>query len=504
MASTVQTPTPPTPPTPPQVPPPYHRRSVSGPIVLISIGIVFLLGTMGYLRWSNLGHWFAHYWPLILIIAGVIKLIEYQAAQRQGMRARGLGAGSIFLIILLVVCGLIATQASRFNWGNLRDQIDIDDNDFSWFGQKYSYTDEVGQDFPAGASLRVQNSRGAVNVSASDDSRIQVSVHKRISGDSQSEADKWNAGTKPQITVSGNVVTLNANNEGAGDHGVTDDLDISLPRKAAVTISARHGDVSVTGRDGDVQVTSEHGDVSTEDINGKVGLTLDHSSARISQVSSDVSIQGRAEDVSIEDVKGSVHLDGEFMESIKLAKVAQTVSFRTSRTQLDFTKLDGSLDLDSGDLQGSDLAGPVRLTTRSKDIRLTGVSGDVRVENENGSVELHLTKLGSVQVDNRKGDIGVYVPDKAGFQADIRARNGDVESDFDALKVNNSNDTTTATGLVGGGGPHVVLNNEHGDIEIRKRSSVAEVPEPPTPPSPASPRSQRTPPSPKSPTVTEN
>jgi len=499
MASTVQAPPPP----PPIQPPPYRPRSVSGPIILISIGIVFLLGTMGYLRWSNLGHWFAHYWPLILIAAGVIKLVEYQNAQRHGVRTRGLGAGSIFLLILFVVAGLIATQASRFNWGNLRDEINIDDNDFSWFGQKYSFTDELGQDFPAGANLHVQNSRGAVNISASDDSRIHVAVHKRINAESQAEADKWNAGTKPQVNVSGNIVTLNANNDAAGDHGVSDDLDISVPRKAAVTVSTRHGDVSVLGREGDVQITAEHGDVSAEDITGKVALTLDHSSARISQVSSDVTIQGRADDVSIEDVKGAVHLDGEFMESVKLAKIAGAVSFRSSRTELEFAKLDGNLDLDSGDLQAADMMGPVRLTTRSKDIRLSNLSGDVRVQNENGSVELQLLKMGTVQVDNRKGDISVYVPDKAGFQLDARARNGDFESDFDSLKVDNSHDTSTAAGAIGSGGPRIVLNNEHGDIEIRKRSSMAEAPEPPTPP--AASKSQHAPHAPPAPpAVTEN
>ena len=73
-----------------------------------------------------------------------------------------------------------------------------------------------------------------------------MTVHKRISAESQAEADKWNAGTKPQITVSGNVVTLNANNQGAGDHRVAEDLDISVPRKAAVVATTRYGDVSVT------------------------------------------------------------------------------------------------------------------------------------------------------------------------------------------------------------------------------------------------------------------
>jgi DUF4097 and DUF4098 domain-containing protein YvlB len=128
----------------------------------------------------------------------------------------------------------------------------------------------------------------------------------------------------------------------------------------------------------------------------------------------------------------------------------------------------------------------VRLTTRSKDIRLDALSGDVRVQNENGAVELHLSKMGSVQVSNRQGDIQIYVPEKAGFQVDARARNGEIQSDFGDVKVNNSDDQATATGTVGGGGPRLVATNEHGSIEIRKGSSAMLAP--PAPPSPKSPR----------------
>jgi len=295
---------------------------------------------------------------------------------------------------------------------------------------------------------------------------------------------------------------LNANNQGAGDHWVAADLDISIPRKAPVVISTHYGDVGVIGREGDLDVTSQKGDVTTTDITGKVSLKLDHSSARISQVSSDVSIGGRSNDVSIEDVKGAVHLDGEFMESVKLAKISQPVTFKSSRTDMDFSRLDGDLDLDSGDLQASDLVGPLRLNTRAKDIRLTGVSGDVRLEDEDGSVELSMNKLGSMQVDNRKGEIQIYVPDKAGFQLDARARNGDIETDFEQLKIDNSNDLAVATGTVGTGGPHLVVNNEHGTIEIRKTSSLGEAPE--APPAPKGPKAPRAPAPPKPPQVTEN
>jgi len=487
---------------PVQAPPPRYRRSVSGPIILISIGIVFLLGTMGVLNWGNLGHWFAHYWPVILIVAGIIKLVEYQAAQRQGTRASGIGAGGIFLIICVIVLGLMATQFSRLNWGQLRDQINIDDNDFSWFGDRYTYSDQLSQAFPAGASLHVTDTRGAVNVNSADDGQIRVTVHKRINAEHQSDADKWNAGTKPQITVSGNVVTLDANNNAAGDHGVASDLDISLPRQAAVTISTRYGDVDVNGREGTVEVTNQHGDVTASDINGKVNLNLDHGSARISQIASDVSIQGRTNDVSLEDIKGSVRLDGEFMESVKLSRIAQPVLFKSSRTDLEFARLDGDMDLDSGDLQISDPSGPLRLSTRSKDIRLTGVAGDVRLEDENGSVELRVKKLGSMQVDNRKGDVQIYLPDKAAFQLDARARDGEIESDFSELKISSTDEQATANGTVGGGGPHIVVNNEHGTIEVRRSTTP---PEPPTPPTaPKAPRAPRAPEAPKAPTVTEN
>ena len=487
---------------PTQVPPIRHRRSLSGPIILIALGGIFLLGTMGVLNWGNLAHWFAHYWPVILIVAGVVKVIEYQAAQRDGTRVSGIGAGGVFLIILVVFFGLLATQASRFNWGELRDQIDIDDNDFTFFGQKYTYEDRLAEAFPAGSALHVTNLRGAVNVSAGDDDQIRVSVHKRMNAESASEADKWNAGTKPQISVSGGVVTLNANNQAAGDHGIAADLDITIPRKAPVVISTRNGDVSVVGRDGDVQISAQHNDVVATDINGKVSLTLERASARVSQISSDVSVEGRANDVSLEDIKGAVRLDGEFMESVKLARIAQGVTFHSSRTDLQFSRLNGDLDLDSGDLQASDVIGPVRLTTRSKDVRLTGVAGDVRLQDENGSVELRMTKIGSVQLENRKGDVQIYLPDKGGFQVDARARGGDVETDFNELKADNREEQATLVGSVGGGGPHLVVTNEHGTIEIRKASSVAEAPTPPSPPSPKTPRSR--PAAPSTPAVTEN
>ena len=468
------------------IPPMRPRRSFAGPVVMIILGILLLLANMGKLPWQTLGTWFAHYWPVLIILWGVIKLIEHQQAQKQGVRASGIGVGGVFLLVVLIVFGLAATQASRVNWGSIRDNIDIDGQDIPFFGTTYNYDDQLQEGFPAGGSLHVVSDRGAVNVNASDDNQIHVTVHKRINASSQSDADNWNAQTKPTITTSDKIVTLNANTQGAGDHWVATDMTISLPRKAAVTVSGRRGDVSVLGRDGDVNLSNQRGDVSADDINGKATLSLEHSSARISKVSGDVSVEGRPNDVSLEDIGGAVRLNGEF-DSIKLSKVAGPVSFKSQRTDMEFGKLSGDLDMDSGDLRASDLAGPFRLTTRSKDVHLDGLSGDVRIQDENGDISLHMTKLGSMQVENRKGDVQIYVPDKASFQLDARSRGGEFQTDFSELKVNNGDEQASAAGSVGTGGPHIVVNNEHGTIELRRATSMAEAPEAPVAPRPPHP-----------------
>ena len=469
---------------PPPIPPYRPQRSISGPLILIAVGLVFLLATMHVLSLHSVWMWFGHYWPVLLIVLGLIKLVEHYQAQRTGTRSSGVGVGGAFLIVMLVFFGLIATQTSRVDWEALRNGMHMDDDsDWGWFeGHAYTYDDHLEQDFPAGAMLRVTDTRGAVNITTSDSAKIQVGVRKTIRAESQNEADRWNGNTKPDIKVSGNTVTLNANTQGAGDHSVTIDLDISVPRNVAVNITNRSGDVSVLGRDGDVEISNQKGDVSVTDVKGKVTLSLENSSARISQITGDVSAEGRMKEVSLDTIKGAARLNGDFTENVDLAKISKTVTLKSARTDIEIAKLDGDLSLDSHDLRASTVTGPFRLLTKFKDIRLEGVSGDLRLENEDGAVEVQMTKMGAVQIDNRRSDISIYLPDKAAFQVNAQTKNGEIESDFTGLNVSNGDERATASGSVGGGGPRLVVNNEHGAIEIRKRSMIAEKPERPEKP----------------------
>lgn len=457
-------------------PAPPKRRSFAGAIVLIAMGVVLLLANAHVITWAALWQWFAHYWPAFLILYGVIKLIEYYQAQRESRPFAGIGAGGVVMVVFLIMLGLTASGIERMrgqiNWNEINGDIDFDQSGFGAFlGNTYTFSQELTQDFPANASLKVVSDRGAVDVVPWDQNKIKVVVSKKVRSDGQEEATKTDQATQATINVIGNEVTVNANIS-ASSRPVQSDLQIFVPNKAAVNIATRRGDVSVRDRVGNIKVTNSGGDVSVENITGNAEISIrpNKASVRALKVNGDVSIDGRIEDTTISEVAGSATMTGDYFGDMNVSKIAKAVIFKSSRTDLQFAKLDGDMTLQSGDLRASQLTGPVRVITRSKNIDLDNVTGDVRLENSNGSIDVHAAKapLGQIEIENRRGEVNVTLPGNASFQIDAKARRGEIQSDFSNVNVNKDHGDSAATGTVGNGGSRVQINAEYGNVSIRK------------------------------------
>ena len=471
MASSTVTPPPPAALPPQAPPPPPRRRSFAGPVVLIIIGVLFLLGNMGMLSRFALVTWFAKFWPLLLILWGVIKLFEYWHAQREGYRPAGIGAGGVFLIIFLIILGSAATGFVRFG-PMIQDEISLDDEAIVLFGNKYTFTSTQDADFPANSSLRVINERGDVKLTASNDNKVHVITNSTAVAQSQDEAEKMNQARLPKITVEGSVVVIDS----TGTGGVSNanrarvNMEIQVPRKAGADIMTLRGDVRVIGRDGDVKAETKRGDVQIEDVNGKAEIHARHSDVTASKVTGDVSVEGSISDCTVSDVGGQVELRGDYYGSIQVSRVPKPVRFQSSRTDLEIAHLDGTMTMESGDFRVSSLAGPVTLRTRSKEVHFESFSGDLTLDDSNGEVEVRVTKLpvGNIDITNRNGAIRLSLPEKGAFSLDASTRNGEINSDFNEIKNDTQRDTTHAGGRVANGTANVRLRTEHGDIEIRK------------------------------------
>ncbi len=493
MASGNQYPPVAPPPEPPPAPaPPYgYRRSIAGPLILIILGGLFLARNLGW--HFPIWRWFGHWWPVLLIIWGVVVLVERMSADRMGYRRRGLGAGGILLLILLVAVGVSAHYSSDVDWNGVRDQLQMDDDMGGVFGNAYTFDDTLEQSFPAHGTLRVVCDRGALNITPSEGDTIRVVVHKKIYADNQGNADKYNQGTKPQFSVSGDSLLLNANTNGAGEHNVEADMDISVPAGAAVDVASKRGDVTINERKAGVKLSLQHGDISMTEITGPVSVSLEKGSIRATQITGDVDINGHVDSVSLDEVAGSVHLSGDFYEDVHLSKIAKTVIFKTSRSDMEIASVPGEIEISSDEVRGDQLDGPSRVMTSSKSIHLESVSGDLQVQSNNGDVEVTtggkqpagkmnvttqhgdvaLTLAGKVPPDKvnvatQHGDVTLTLSPNAGFQINAVTRKGDVSSDFDAVKINQNNGSSQASGTIGSGGSKLQVSTDTGDIKLLK------------------------------------
>jgi hypothetical protein len=448
---------------------PERPRSMFGPIMLVALGVVLLLCTTGVLSFHSFFWWFARYWPVVLIFWGVAKLAEYVLARQKGYPPPRLGAGSIVFLIFFILFGTVVTKASGVNWSGIRNGI-VDDtgwDGFNWMGNGYDFNYDSAQPLQGATQIKVMLDRGDINVTPSPDNEAHLVVHKTLHGDSQSNADRLNQSTQPKFQQQGTLWLMDLT---GGDYQRGRfNLDLQLPSNAALSVTTRVGNVSVSGRKGSLEAATDHGNVNADQITGDLSVRLKHGDFTAKDVSGNVTVDGTISDSNISDVGGTVTLNGTYWGDMQLARIAKQVHFLSSRTDLQFAKLDGEFNMQPDELRANSITGPFKLSTRSKSVHLEDVSGDVHIDNQNGSVEMRPKgPLGNIDVTNIHGEIDLTVPANAGFQLDAQSVGGEIQSDFN-VNVDNSGNNATARGTVGKGGPAVRLKADHGTIQLRKQ-----------------------------------
>src|SRR5260370_9578206 len=139
-------------------------------LLLVFVGMLLLLHNYRGLGIANvLGHW----WPLILIFWGGIKLYERMAASRSGdPGAAKITAGEVLLVLgLLSVLGIVVAV----DYG--REKIP---GHFREGGNSF-YFDLEGppKSLPAAARTTIRNPRGNITVRPSHNAQTPVSAKKK-------------------------------------------------------------------------------------------------------------------------------------------------------------------------------------------------------------------------------------------------------------------------------------------------------------------------------------
>jgi DUF4097 and DUF4098 domain-containing protein YvlB len=463
-----------------------RRSSILGPVMLIAVGVLFLLVQSGRLASQHLWEWYSRFWPLLLVGAGVLLLLEWafdqyvQSDPEHPRYRRRLGGGVFTLLLLLIVTGAILSGMRHGGSSKLFNGMAINqDNLDEFLGDKHESDQTFTQTLAAGASFSVDNPRGDVTVTGtSDDNHIHIAVHKEIYTSSDSEADSKAQRLNPTFATIGSTLALTV----PALDGARADITVTLPPTASTTITANHGDVHINSLKAPITVTANHGDIELSAITGTVTTHINNGDSSFSahSVTGPITIEGHGRDTTLSDLSGPVSISGDFFGTSHFEHIRGPIKFHTSRTDFQLARLDGDLDIES-DLTVSEAVGPLTLTTGNRNVTLERISGDISVTNRNGSVDVTgAPPLGNITIQNRNGSVDVTVPEHADFTVQADTTNGDVDNDF-SLSTEGGDNHKNFAGTVGKGGPTLRITTSQGDISLKKASIL---PLPPTPPAP--------------------
>jgi DUF4097 and DUF4098 domain-containing protein YvlB len=440
-------------------------RSITGPIILVLIGVVFLLNNI----WHDIPFWrlLTDYWPFLLILVGVIGLIEvlYHVSRGSAPPPRPLaGTGLVWILVL-----------AMFSFWGSRNGMHIgrlDSGGVTILGTDYEY--DVNATGAAQGVTRVvlDNLHGNLSLKGEDGGDIKVTGRKTIRAFNHKDADTANQQSLIHVERQGDLLVVRAEEPRSMRMlSVTTDLDITLPKGLNVEARGRSGDLTIEDIDGAVDISNGHGDVRLNNIGKDVKIESSRSGLiHATGLRGNLDLQGRGGDVQVENAQGQVTINGEYSGTLEFRGLSKPLHFQSSRSDFRAEQVPGSVTIDLGDVKLSNVVGPVRFETASRDIQATDVTNSLELTVEHGDIQVTQTKtpLPRMEVRSRNGDITVTVPPNAGFEIDGRTSHGEVENEFGAPLESQADGQAGTIKGHSGTGPKISLSTDRGKLSIRK------------------------------------
>lgn len=455
------------------------RRSLFPGLALLFVGVLLLVHNY---RGLDIPHLLGHWWPLLFIFWGAIKLYERGVASRSAQPgASPVSAGEIFLVIgLLSLLGMVAA------YDIIRTKIPIDE----WHprgGEQFNFDLNVEpKPVPPDARISIRSVRGNISVRAADESQIRVDGKKNVNAWSETDAEHIASAVSVEIAKNGDGYEVRPVNAATGDSRADLDLEIAVPKKASLTIRNDRGDVSVSDMGKPVTVSTTKGDVEVRDTAGDVTVDTERGDVKVSDTKGNVKIGGRGGEVNVSGATGALTVDGEFRGPVRADKIAKGVRFVSHRTDLTISQLSGHMETGSGNLEIADAPGNLTLRTNSYDISIENAGGKVKVDNRNGNVEVRFPAppKEDIEINNSSAGVTVSLPGSANFEILADCHSCDIDSEFSAESLKKTTSSSSDSHLEGkygsGRGPKISLKTSYGPISLRRTSS--DMPAPPPPP----------------------
>ena len=456
-----------------------RRASLVAPLLLIGIGLLFLARNI--FPELQLLDYLAKYWPLLLVVWGGLRLLEilYWAATSRPLPAQGITGGEWVLVIFLCFAGVSLHAVRGFSAWLPGSRIELGGLDI--FGESFDYPLAAERTSSAAPRVILESFRGNARITGGDVQSVKVTGHSTIRSLDQASADRAHQQAPLEVDGDANQIRIHTwqNRVSGSSRRISADLDIVVPRGASIEAHGRSGDFDISGINGSVSISSDNASARLEDIGGDVAIEVRGGDIlRAVKVKGSVELKGRGSDIDLQDIGGQVTINGTFTGNSQLHNLAKPLRFVTPFTEFTAEKVT-DLRLTLGNLNGSDVTGPVRMTSsRSWDVSLTNFTNSLDINLNGGDVDLRpgLLPLAKMDVHSRSGHIELALPPGAKFDLTASSSRGNVDNQFGAPLKLEPNGRRGATLRGSNGGPSVNISTDSGQILVRTASAADAAP----------------------------
>ncbi len=447
-----------------------------------SRGVSWFGNTQG---WFNAFQFVAKYWPLLLILIGLGKVLDfYRLKGRAQFRFREV-FGVLFIILIGVAAAHVPPDFGSFgSW--MGPWVFTESNPF--IGPSFTFTQE--KSFPVRPhKIAVTNRFGNVHVTRGKNNEVSVFLEKVVYQDDDQRAREI-ANQVELVTEGSDEFTLRVNRRELEDRNYRfkSHLEVRVPERVAVTVDNSYGSVDANDLDGTCAINSSFGPVRVEAIRAPVEINSKSDHVSVQKVKGTVKIAARRGDIVVSDVTGDVEAENS-RQSTTLENIHGAVRVTTRNGSVQATAVDKDLFVDgpNSNVRAVNVKGKCDVHNSHRRVELEEISGTVKVENSYGDVTLRNLKSAAA-VDARHSSIhaeglrqGITINGEGAhisleqIDGPVRVTTSLREVEIDTCK--GPLDISTRNGNVRIAAPAVLqapvrVVNENGDIALRLSETV--------------------------------
>lgn len=460
-----------------------RRPSLLSALLWLGLGILCLLNNLDLVP----DFWLlaARYWPVLLILLGLGKVMDY-FLRKDSIAIR---VGELIGIVLLVAAGTVLTTLHTTQMGQIfRDfQLHIGNAPVrpgQWVGNSHAFTEDAVYPVEAGTPIRIRNAHGAVSVQAGQEGEIRVRLKKTIyAGESNArsfaakirlQTAREAAAARPNSPIAGaaksrepekDVFVLSTNRDalGTSEHFFNTDLEIYVPKNSRVQVQNIFGEVRVAGIRGNLDLSTTQRELAVRDCMGDFTLFTRYADCRLANLTGNVNLDARG-GVWAENIQGDMRVANEYSPvdlrriagtasvsntdgRIRLEHISRpvTVNARGSQVRVHGLQERLTLHLRHTTADISDLASGATIESRYATLNLKNIRGSVDIQSNSDRVDIDSLQ-GALKMRARASSARIH---KIQGEADIQTSLKDVRID----------------GLEG----DCTVTNEYADIRIAAR-----------------------------------